>query len=474
MGMDPILVWNSAALEADRVTHTTPPAEQPGPVLSSRAMGIVHLAMYDAFAAASGNPTELPAYLPGLPAPPAGVSVDEATAGAAFTALSALYPSQQAFFDMVLGLGGNPPTASHEFGAQVARALLADRAADPGAESTGYVPPATRGGHRVDPQNPEQGFYAPFYGARSKGFAISKRHGLDDPPRPGDKKYLDALRQVRARGIQPELMGTLPKDLQERRRTVDQTLIGIYWGYDGAVGLGTPPRLYNQIVRVVACARKNTPVENARLFALVNAAMADSGILAWDQKYIHNLWRPVVGIREHDPSLGPSAGPDNNISDESDTQWLPLGAPATNRDTGRNFTPPFPAYPSGHATFGAAAFQMTRLFYGKDDPEPDNLFKDLSFVSDEFNGINRDTNGVVRPRHLRDFPKGLWQMIEENGRSRVYIGVHWLFDAFLEDDGKMDLDKNVGGVPLGLRIAKDIFNGGRAKGLKKSPVGPRT
>ena len=29
--------------------------------------------------------------------------------------------------------------------------------------------------------------------------------------------------------------------------------------------------------------------------------------LAWDQKYIHDLWRPVTGLREHDPSMGPAA-----------------------------------------------------------------------------------------------------------------------------------------------------------------------
>ncbi|NJQ96593.1 MAG: vanadium-dependent haloperoxidase [Hydrococcus sp. CSU_1_8] len=149
-------------------------------------------------------------------------------------------------------------------------------------------------------------------------------------------------------------MGTLPNGIDAR--TADETLIGIFWAYDGAAGLGTPPRLYNQIVRRLAIAKGNTEAQNARLFALVNAAMGDAGILAWDQKYIHDLWRPVVGIREHDESFGPAATEANNdISNDGDPFWLPLGAPNSN-STKKNFTPNFPAYPSGHATFGAAAF----------------------------------------------------------------------------------------------------------------------
>lgn len=48
-------------------------------------------------------------------------------------------------------------------------------------------------------------------------------------------------------------------------------------------------------------------------------------------------------------------------------------------------------------------------------------------------------------------------MIEENGRSRVYLGVHWIFDAFVQGpEGKPDLSRNIGDVPLGLAIARDV------------------
>lgn len=44
-------------------------------------------------------------------------------------------------------------------------------------------------------------------------------------------------------------------------RTAEQTQIGIFWGYDGSPGLGTPPRLYDQIVRVIAAQQGHTEIE---------------------------------------------------------------------------------------------------------------------------------------------------------------------------------------------------------------------
>src|SRR5215510_7552633 len=94
--------------------------------------------------------------------------------------------------------------------------------------------------------------------------------------------------------------------------------------------------------------------------------------------------------------------------------------------------------------FGAAAFHIMRLFYGVTTHGPDDgLFEDLAFMPDELNGVNRDHKGTVRPRHVRNFPKALWQLIEEHGRSRVYLGVHWVFNAFAVDNcGNLDLTSN--------------------------------
>jgi len=341
---------------------------------------------------------------------------------------------------------------------------------DPTASSVGYVPSNMSGYHRVDPNNPGQGYYAPFYGAQGKGFAVTKRYELENPPF-NNAAYRKDLKNVRSMGISPELLGTLPKGY--KTRTPDQTTIGVFWGYDGTAFLGTPPRLYNQIIRVIAAHKKNTQAQNARLLALVHSAMGDAALLCWDQKYIHQFWRPVLAIREHGKSSGPNAQQGSNkLEEDADPNWLPFGAPSSN-SFNKQFTPPFPAYPSGHATFGSASLHMTRLFYGvkPGDRKKDSLFNGLTFVSDEFNGTTTDNKGAVRPRIVRSFPDGLWEMIVENGFSRMYLGVHWTFDSFAtKKNGDVDLSQPIGGVYLGSMIADNIWKSGMKL---NNAIGPR-
>jgi vanadium chloroperoxidase len=219
------------------------------------------------------------------------------------------------------------------------------------------------------------------------------------PPSFDNADYLAALRQGREKSIALELIATLPPGSSPP--TPAETLVGIYWVYDGTIGLGTPPRLYNQIVREVAKAQGNDITANARLFALVNAAMGDAEILAWDQKYVHDFWRPVLGIREHDLSLGRTGTGSNAINRDSDPFWLPFGAPRTNdSNSDKNFTPPFPAYPSEHATFGAAAFHMTRLFYGWKGRCPDALQAEREQIS--FGGMAARPCRMARRIDRRD------------------------------------------------------------------------
>jgi hypothetical protein len=219
-------------------------------------------------------------------------------------------------------------------------------------------------------------------------------------------------------------------------RTPEQTMIGLYWAYDGTPSLCAPPRLYNQITVQIAKQMGSEDIEVARLLALVNVAMADAGMTIWESKFYYDFWRPVTGIRESDPGTGPTGTGDGNSLTVGDPTWTPLGAPASNLTGAKDFTPPFPAYPSGHAGFGGALFQTLRNFYGTDDIS-------FTFVSDELNGITKDNLGHVRPLIPRSFTK-LSQAEEENGQSRIYLGIHWKFDK-------------TESITLGERVANYVF-----------------
>jgi hypothetical protein len=202
-------------------------------------------------------------------------------------------------------------------------------------------------------------------------------------------------------------------------RTPEQTAIGIFWAYDGTPSLCAPPRMYNQIAVAIADQMGSDVYDLTRLLALINVAMADAGIAVWESKFHYQFWRPITGIRESDPGTGPSGAGDGNSATTGDPTFMPLGAPASNLN-GPNFTPPFPAYPSGHAGFGGAVFEILREFYRTDAVA-------FTFVSDEFNGTTAGTDGVIRPYQPRSF-SSFSQAEEENGQSRIYLGIHWSFD----------------------------------------------
>jgi hypothetical protein len=248
------------------------------------------------------------------------------------------------------------------------------------------------------------------------------------PPALDSDEYTEAFDEVKRVGGDGEITPT--------ERTAQQTFIGIFWAYDGTPSLCAPPRLYNQIAVTIAESRRTGVVDLARLLALANVAMADAGIAAWQSKYDHDFWRPVTGIREADPGTGPTMLGDGNPDTLGDPSWTPKGAPASNMFGGIDFTPPFPAFPSGHATFGGALFQTLRRFYGTDRIP-------FTFVSDEWNGETVDADGNVRPRIPRRFPN-LRTAEEENGQSRIYLGIHWRFDK-------------TEGIAQGRRVADWVF-----------------
>ncbi len=478
--MDVILFWSAVVGECNRIDHTsaTPPSTRMGfnngPTRSSRATAIAHIAMHDAYfrikgfgGLAGGTPKTF--YLTAPPAWGGGNTDAEAASavsGAVATALKSLYPHADfaglidaKINELAASNGGN--AAAFDVGKSIANQLLALRAGDQvgNAPDSGHAPSPLPYRHRPDPNSPGQGYLGVGYGGTA-AFVATGVAPLSPPPAPGTAAYMDDLKEVIAKGKAPQLNGG--------NRTPEETVIGLYWGYDGSQRLGTPPRLYNQILAKISTSLGHTEAERARIFGLVNAAMGDAGIYAWRDKYLYDLWRPVVGIREADTnSVGPSitdAQADTQTNLPCDPFWLPLGRPATNRVGEFSRTPDFPAYPSGHATFGASVFETLRLFQAEKtgvayDPKAIDSIA-FTFVSDELNGTSMDSDGSVRPRVNRKYASVAAAMYD-NSISRIFLGVHWRFDGTSGKTIKKMLEAadRIGGVPLGREIATVIFGG---------------
>jgi hypothetical protein len=435
--------WNAIAVDASGLDHT-PVApgeartfgEQLGPGRASRAMAIVHIAVFEAVNAIAGG---YESYTGLRPAPP-GASLDAAVAEAAHDTLVAVFPSQAAAFDAQLAddlaqlRPGRARSLGVAVGRQAAASILALRADDGSATleprvGIEFVTSDAPGAWRQDPISQIPLALGAYWGD-VEPFALGSVEAFRAPPPPAldSPAYAAAFDEVKALGGDGVTTPTI--------RTDEQTEIGTFWAYDGTPSLCAPPRLYNQITMRIADQRHTGPVELARLLALVNVAMADAGIAVWESKYHYQLWRPVTGIREADPGTGPTGLGDGNPATLGDPTFFPLGAPASNLQ-GPNFTPPFPAYPSGHAGFGGALFQTLRRFYGTDAIA-------FTFVSDEFNGVTLDNQGNVRPLRPRSFAS-LSEAEEENGQSRIYLGIHWAFDK-------------TEGIAQGRRVADQVFD----------------
>jgi hypothetical protein len=423
---DPVLFWNQVMLDAAVTDHgLDAPHLQFGPTRASRAFAIVSGAVFDAVN--SIDPQYEP-YLIQLPAP-RHASIDAAVAEAAYTTLVNLYPYQQSFFQSKLreslhGISLVPMIEGLAIGGIIGEFYNIARANDGSIIDTPeHQPPYTYGQlpgqWRADPLHPDATPLGPDWGGVTPFVVQSAlQFGAPPPPDITSLAYAQAYEQVKAIGGDGIVTPST--------RTQNETDIGFYWGYDVSPGLCAPVRFYNQITTAIATQMGNTVEQNARLFALVNFAEADAAITCWNDKFLYAYWRPVTAIRENDPGTGPSGlgSGSTYLVGEGDPMWTPLGAPADN-GSGTNFTPPFPSYTSGHATIGAATFKVLEDFYQTDTiPIPGGL----RIISDEFDGTTVDQYGMPRmlmPRTFNYFN----QMAGENAQSRIYLGIHWIFDA---------------------------------------------
>ena len=375
---DVVTDWNNSALNAIRAGSTAPP-------IASRSLAILHASIYDAV---NGIARTYEPYLV-QSAVPAGASREAAASAAAHEALVNLFPAAASSFDalhaaILAGIPNGPQkVAGIVWGEFVADQILASRADDgwnatvlpPGGSGPGVwvpTPPAF-----LPYLLPQWGFVVPF------AMSSSSQFRPPGPPSLDSEQYAADYNEVKELGA---LVGST--------RTEEQTLIALFWA-DGA-GTETPPGHWNSIAQIIA-SQGNTLEENARLFALLNIAMADAAICAWDAKYTFHFWRPVTAIAFAEPQLN----------------WMSFIV-----------TPPFPDYVSGHSTFSSAAATVLALFYGTD-------------------AISFQTGSDFLPGVVRSF-SSFSAAASEAADSRVYGGIHF---RFASDDG----------LAAGLRIGEWTF-----------------
>jgi len=380
---DAIIAWNQTMLDAIRATYDTLG-------LSTRTMAMVQAAMYDAVNGIDHFGSVFQVSVPA--AESQGASPQAAASEAAFDVLSTLIPQEKALYNATLAESladipdGPGKTAGLAVGDTVAAGILAWRANDGSNLQVPYVSGTAPGEWRPTPPDYTDA-WGPAWGQVTP-FAIPSAKPFLPPPPPAlnSPAYAAALNLTKSLGAK-----------NSKARTPRETQIANFWAYDVA-GMGPPPVLYNQITQDVALQQHNTLDQNARLFALVDVAMGDAGIVTWDAKYTYNLWRPITAIR--------NANQDGNKATVADPKWTPMGSPGDG--VRANFTPNFPAYVSGHAAFGAALFTTLADFYGTDK---------LTFTigSDEEPGTYETFTSFSAAA-------------EENGMSRIYLGIHYIFD----------------------------------------------
>lgn len=367
---DMVLFWNDVALDAIAAAKVAPPA-------AARALAIQAIAVWDAIAAL-GDMTALSV---GLDPDLGAADINAAVAYASHAALGALIPSQAALFDAALEqvmpqLGSGPAfELGRETGSFIGGYVVELRAEDGWDATVTYVPGSDPGDWTptlpsfAAPALPHWGDVTPLL--------INDIEQFRAPPPPAldSAAYAAAVNQVQALGA-----------IDSSTRTDDQTEIAIFWR-DNA-GTYTPPGHWNAIAQAVAAAEGTTTAENAMVFALLNIAVADAGIAAWDTKYTYNEWRPISAIR--------GADLDGNPATIADADWLPLIA-----------TPNHPTYVSGHSTFSGAAAGILTAIFGEDYA--------FTATAQELPGVTRDFDSFQAAA-------------DEAGISRIYGGIHFAFD----------------------------------------------
>lgn len=361
-GADAVTDWNQTAL---RATET---AGAPVPV-QARAMAIVHAAIFDAVNAVE---RKYAAYAVDVRAEP-GASAEAAAAAAAHGILERLYAPQKAITDAALAGAlakipeGPARAAGLRLGQDVAEKLFALRKGDGSSAEQPYAFGSGPGIYQPTPPMNANPILPQWRNVKPFLLTSARQFPFPGPPAPGSGAFAKDFNEVKRLGSRASA-----------ERTNEQTAIAIHWA-----GSEVPP--LNAIARAAAAAKGLTLVDDARLFALLNMAVADALIAGFEAKYTFNHWRPVTAIR--------NAGLAGNAATSADAAWEPLLV-----------TPPHQEYPSAHCLGAGAAMAVLRHV---------------------FEGDRLSTSYVYPPLGVLRRWESFSQVEKEIENARVWAGIHF-------------------------------------------------
>ena len=165
---------------------------------------------------------------------------------------------------------------------------------------------------------------------------------------------------------------------------------------------------FNRIARSESAADHRDLIEHARLFALLNMALADATTSVFEAKYHFNLWRPSTAIRNADI--------DSNDDTVADPNWTPFLT-----------TPPHPEYPAAHGAVQAAAARIMKQYFG-----PNHSFATTAPTVPGVIRLYDDFDAYLAEGRLARILGGMHfrGSLEEGAREGVRVG-NWVLEHFL-------------------------------------------
>jgi hypothetical protein len=372
---DEVTDWNQIMLQAAHVAAS-------GSTTASRSASIVEVSVFDAV-----NGIECryePLYVKSHG--PHGASARAAAVQAAYASLVKLYPTQVSTFDAarttsltaILNTTGSwdeqqrrqqAIDAGIAWGQEVAEQIWVWRSTD------GFTPAPSPfvGGTAVGEWRPTPPAFSP---GASPQFAYMTPWVINHPSqfRPAGPAELTSARYT-SDFNEIKVMGSLTSTL----RSTDQSAYAQFWAST------TPIYEWNSAAIYLGAERHMTLLQNARLFAELNVAIADATIAMWDAKYYYVSWRPITAITLADT--------DGNPLTIADSSWVPLIT-----------TPAHPEYPSAHSGQSSAAATVLAHFFGNDCP--------FVVSSDGLPGVTRS------------FPN-FTAALDEVANARIFGGIHF-------------------------------------------------